>query len=165
MAKTPKNRNFLQVNGFEFVLSKTPNLEFFVQEVRLPGLTIPNVRIPNPLIDIKEQGDTGQYSELGVTFIADEDLRTWEELFTWFSSVTFPKNSKQRAKTRDELFADITVIVQTSHHNSNFQFQYIDAFPTSVSELELKVTNAGTEFLMFNVSFDFTNISFDRIKK
>lgn len=164
MAKTPRNRNFLQINGFEFVLQKTPSLEFFVQGVTIPSITLPDVRIPNPLIDIKEQGEIGSFSDLEVVFIADEDLKTWEELFTWFSEVAFPIDSKQR-KSRSEIFSDITIVVQTSHHNSNFQYKFTDTFPNNVSTLSLRVTDQDVQFLTFSATFSFTNILFDRIRK
>ena len=36
----PINKNFLSQLGFKFVINKTPNINYFVQSINIPGITL-----------------------------------------------------------------------------------------------------------------------------
>lgn len=169
--KTPKNINFLSPNGFELVIQKLPHIEWFVQDVEIPGVDAPEVIQPNPLVPIKQQADQMNFSPLSISLAHDEEMKCWEELFKWKLGIAFPNESKEHADLKkgstlppNGLFSDLSIIVATSHHNPNLIFTFKDAFPISISSLSLTSKNTDVPTLNFTVSFSYTSFSFDRLK-
>jgi len=169
--KTPKNVNFLSPNGFELVVQKLPHVEFFVQDVEIPGISAPDVEQPNPLVLIKHQADQLTFSPLSISLAHDEEMKCWEELFKWKLGIAFPNDSKEHRDLKQGkslpptgLYSDLSIIVATSHHNPNLVFNFKDAFPISLSSLTLTSKNSDVPTLNFTVSFSYTSFSFDRLR-
>src|SRR5690606_103637 len=55
--KVPSNNNFLSPLGFHFSVRKLPNVNFFVQRVRIPSISLPPADTPNPFVKIPYSGD------------------------------------------------------------------------------------------------------------
>jgi hypothetical protein len=169
--KTPQNRNLLSPTGFQLLIARMPNVEFFVQDVTIPGVEAPDVSQPNPLVQIKHQADQLTFSQLSVTLSLDEDLKTWEELFKWKLGLAFPNSSQEHKDLVDKktlppdgIFSDMTIIVETNQHNANLVFTFKDAFPLSISQFTFTSRSDSIRPLEFTVNFSYTSFSFERLK-
>ena len=91
----PTNRNYLSPVGYRFTLKRAPNVEFFVQRVRIPGLTLPVVERPTPFVKIPEPGDHLEFDTLSVTFKINEDLDNYLEIFDWMIALGKPEKFEQ----------------------------------------------------------------------
>ena len=70
---TPSNRNFLSPLNFKFILKRAPHVNFFLQKVNLPQVTINRTpEYSNPLINIPLAGEFVTFSPLNITFKVDE---------------------------------------------------------------------------------------------
>ena len=87
MTQTAINRNFLSPLNFKFQIKRAPTLNFFVQTINIPGLSLPDVDVSNPLIRVPYPGEHLSYEELQLSFRVDEDLRNYMELHTWLRSI------------------------------------------------------------------------------
>ena len=51
------NLNFLSPLGFRFILSRTPNIEYFCQVATLPTISMTEINQSNPFVAIPQPGD------------------------------------------------------------------------------------------------------------
>lgn len=161
------NKNYLQPTGFKIVISREnyPNLEFFAQSINHPDVTLTGPNIPYPRIEnVNFPGDALGYSELGISFILDEEIESYTELYNWMVGIVnndfVPQQGRtQRVNPQVPTQADISISILSSHNNENKRILYKGCNPTSLSGLQLTSIAASVEYLTFDGSFSFT--SFD----
>lgn len=160
--------NMLSPLNFKFTLKRAPNLNFFVQKINIPGISLPKVDTPNPLIKIPLSGDHLEYDELDVTFKVDENLQNYLEIHNWVRSLGKPSFeeyanlSKRAIYTGEGLKSDIVVTVLTSQKNPNYEFVFKDAHPISVSSISFESTDESVNYIEATARFVYT--IFDIVK-
>ena len=113
------------------------------------------------------------YGEITVTFIVDENMENWTELYTWMSQITSSTDpdkyrslvgANRRANEPydgsgdyDAVYSDMTIVVTTAANNPNRYIRIQDAFPTSLGEITMDTTVAGgLSYVTCTASFQFT---------
>lgn len=169
--KTPNNRNLLSPNGFQLLIARLPNLEFFIQDIEIPGIESPEVSQPTPLVEIKHHADKLKFTPLRVFFSLDEDMKAWEELYKWKLGLAYPNSTQEhkdlkegRTLPPDTLYSDLTIIIETNQHNPNLRFIFKDAFPTDITPFRFSSRSDTVKPLEFSATFSYTTFSFERIK-
>lgn len=165
----PTNVNFLAPTNFRFFIKKSPNVNFFIQKATIPSVTLGSISQPTPLISIPQPSDQLQYSPLSITFIVDEDLRNYLEIYDWLLGLGFPETSTQYANLQSKsrisgegIISDISVNVLNSAKNPNFEFIFMDAFPIQLGSLNFSVTETGIEYLTVDATFDYRSFTINR---
>lgn len=160
--------NMLSPLNFKFTLKRAPNLNFFVQRINIPGVALPKVDTPNPLIKISLSGDHLEYDELDITFKVDENLQNYLEVHNWVRALGKPSFNEysvlanQATYTGEGLKSDIVVTVLTSQKNSNYEFIFKDAFPISISSISFQSTDSSVNYIEASARFVYT--IFDIVK-
>jgi len=155
------NLNYLQPTGFRVVIDREnyPNLEFFAQTVNHPDITLSAPTLPYSRFEnVGMPGDTVSLSELSISFILDEDLKSYIELYNWVEYMTnenFVSEGGRGQRSPNELptQADISVSILSSHNNQTKRILYKACSPTSISGLQLTSVASSVEYLTFDVSF------------
>ena len=160
MAELTTNINYLQPTGFAVSISKDnyPNLQYFAQSVTHPGVSVSDVDIQFSRRNIPTVGDKILFDELQITFLVDEDMKAYEEMFAWLNRLVNDEY-KTAAGTILSGFsseADITVTVLSSHNNANKQIRYINAFPINVSGVEFTSQSGDVTPLTFTAGFRYS---------
>lgn len=160
----PTNKNFLSPLGFKFVIQKTPNVNYFVQSVGLPSITLGNTSFPTPFVRTPIAGDHIEYGDLALTFKVDESMKNYLELYNWITAIGFPDNFDQ-AKAVDPKFvttgsgegtySDATLIVLSSAMNPIHEINFVDAFPISLTDFQFDSRNSDVEYIEASVVFKF----------
>lgn len=157
----PENLNFLSPLGFGFKIKKAPHINYFVQSVAIPSISIAAVEVPTPFSKLPYAGTSITYDPLSITFKVDEDMENYTEIFTWIEGMGFPEKFDQYKKLSekpmgDGIFSDVSVFVLTSAKNPNKEIVFIDAFPISLSELRLQTTDTDVEHITATVDFRYS---------
>lgn len=103
MTNEVSNRNHSSGLKFSFKVEKLPHVNFFVQEVNLPGLNIDAKSVGNPFTTIPVPGEKISFNSLDVTFVIDENYQNWYEIFRWMEGIGFPETRKQYNTVRDNV--------------------------------------------------------------
>lgn len=160
--RNPKNQNYLSVIGWNLILHRAPHIEFFVQEATIPSLDLPAVDYGNPFVALPLSGDHIDYGSLEVTVMMDEDLNGYMELHDWITGLGFPKDFSQYKELADSdreefrragIYSDMSLTMLTSLKNANIQFNFRDAWPTSISGWEMTNTIEDVMYATCTVSF------------
>ena len=152
------NSNFLSPFGYNFSLKRAPSLNFAVQSVKIPGMSLGQVSVPTPFVRIPLTGNKLKYSDLEVTFKITEDMDSYLEIFNWMVSIGYPDNYKQYAdisKQQNSVYSDCNVTILNSSNNPKFSINFVDAFPTGLSDIEFESTDNDVKYLTATASFAF----------
>ena len=158
----PNNINFLSPLGFKFKLSRAPNLNFFITDVNLPNITLGSITIPTPFKFIDIANNKLDYGDLQITFMLDENLEGYYEIYNWLVAIGFPdnfdqyKNVKNAPKgSRETTVSDATLTILTSDMVPNIEIQFEDLFPTSISEINFTVSDTDVNYVKMTATFKY----------
>ena len=91
----PSNINPLSPNGFIFNITKLPNVNFFCQQINLPGLNLPSIIQGTPFSDAEIPGEKLTYDTLDLQFLVDEQMLNYTSVHNWITALGFPQNYDQ----------------------------------------------------------------------
>lgn len=161
---TPSNRNFLSPLNFKFTLRRAPHVNFFLQKVNLPQVSInPTPIYNNPLVDIPLAGEFVTFSPLTITFRVDEDLQNYLEIFNWIKALGDYGRDGVYAKLQNAtpgsdlgLYSDISLMVLSSTKMPNYEITFMDAFPTTISAMTFNTTDNDVSYIQAEAEFRYT---------
>jgi len=170
--KTDINRSILNRNNFKLLIDKVPTVEYYVRTVNIPGINFgETVQAAGVGLDAFFPGDKASFDTLEVSFIVDEDLENFSEIYNWIDSIVPLSDPKlfetytETAKTRTNVLAsidndqnqysDITLVLNTNKNIPNRFIRFHDCFPISLGSIELE-SGADAEPATVSVSFRFT---------
>ncbi len=168
---TPSNRNFLSPLNFRFTLRRAPHINFFLQKVNIPPITInPTPIYSNPLIDIPLAGEFVTFSPLSISFKVDEDLQNYLEIFNWIKALGDYGRDGDYAKLQNAapgsdkgLYSDISLMVLSSTKMPNYEITFMDAFPVSLTALPFNTIDSDVNYVEAQAEFRYTIFEFNNI--
>jgi hypothetical protein len=164
----PVNKSFLSNNKFEFSLDRIPNFTFLVQSVNLPSIALQSTQVNSPFTALKVPGNIIVFNTMTITFMLDEDMQAWYEIYDWITQLGNPKGIDKRGTltgprgSNNDIYSDGTLIVKTNSNNPNWKITFTDMYPTDIGEVQFSTTESQ-EFLTSTVSFDYTYYEFEKV--
>jgi len=166
----PENKNFLSPLGFKFQIKKSPHLNFFVQNVNIPGITLAPPTSGNPFVRLSYPGDHIQYDDIMVSFKVDEDLQNYLEIHNWIRDLGFPNKfdeyrriQKVAPTTGLGIRSDISLIILSSAKNPIYDVTFKDTFPVSLSSLIFDTTSNDVNYIEASATFRYTSFDINLI--
>lgn len=127
----------------------------------LPAITNNEISTPylnSPGFSISE---TTSKEPLGISFICDENMDSYEEVYNWMNDNNNPNKDSNNRNTGLIDFKDIIINIKTSHNNLNKQLHFRSAFPTSLSSVDFNIQAEGEPvYAIFQVSFRYDTFEF-----
>lgn len=169
---TEINRSILNRNNFKLLIDKVPTVEYYVKSVNIPGLRFTETTAAAGIgLDAFFPGDKVEFETLDVTFLVDEDLENFKEIYDWMNAIvpikdpvdfanyvdTVQNNTGRLSGIESDLkqYSDITLVTNTNKNLPNKYFKFKDAFPISLGSLDLE-SGADGDPVSVQVSFRFT---------
>ena len=165
------NKSILNKNNFKLIIQKTPTVEYYAQTVTIPGLTFSEtIQATGIGVDAYFPGDKISFDTLNVSFLVDEDLENYQEMYNWMTQIVPVADSKDYQRltgstmntlgvtSNDEkgenLVSMITLVTNTNKNLPNRYFRFYDAFPISLGSLEMQ-SGSETAPVTCEISFRF----------
>jgi hypothetical protein len=152
--------------------SRVPNVQFFCQSVSVPGISLGEIPIATPFVEMYSPGEKAIYDIMNVTFAIDEKMSSWLEIHNWIRGMTFPenfedyKNLSKQSKYANKIqpqFSDATLTVYSSSFTPLVRFNFFDAFPTSLSSFVLSTQDTPDNVLTADASIRFTYYNIEKL--
>lgn len=165
---TVQNKSFLSNNKFEFTIKRLPNLTFFVQGISLPEISLSTTDVPTPFTRVSLPGNQLSFGQLTITYIIDENMESWFELYNWMNSLGNPDSLDKRGNLTDtpgktnSVTSDAALIIKTNANNPNIIINFKDIYPSSLSEVTFTSTDTQ-EFLTTSCTFSYTSYTAGKI--
>ena len=90
LARQPSVFDYSQSNQFKIYLPIFPTTEWFVIRANIPGVTMAQASQYTPFVDVAVVGDKLQYDNFNMTFMVDESLQNYMEMYDWVKNIGFP---------------------------------------------------------------------------
>lgn len=160
------NLNMLGPGNFKITIdaSEFANLQFFCTTANVPSLTSNEVLQSYGNRQAYVPGDTLEYGTFEVTFIVDEEMKNYIEMYNWIKKNADHNITQTRTgqRSHEEKYKDITLSVLTSKNTINKQIRLQDAFPTNLGDLNFTTQDLTVEYLTCTVTFRYNKFEFIR---
>ena len=180
--RQPSKMDYASPIQFRFKIAKLPLVEFFIQSVNLPGITLGSATVVNPLLDYPVPGDKIVYQSLDISFLVDENLNNYKELHDWMTGLGFPKSHKQFADlqatgadkfpgstkgsvvagveipaplSEGGIYSDATLTILNSKNIAKTEIRFHNIYPTSLGALSYNVRATDVDYLTAAVDFSY----------
>jgi hypothetical protein len=159
-------QNLLADNGYHFEILNLPQFSLFSQTFELPGINLGVAVRPTPLKDIDEPGDKITFSDLTVTFLVDEQLENYKEIWKWIVYLGYPRSTEEyrnliRGNSPYTRKSDMTMNVLTNKFNISNQVKFLDCWPYSLSGIQFNSANTEIEHPVATASFNYSVYYFE----
>lgn len=158
--REPTSMNFLSPLGFRFNIKRSPDINYFVQAVSLPSMTLGQSFMPTPFVKLNVPGDHLDFGTIGVTFKVDEKMANYTDIYNWMMALGFPDSFDQYAalagnkpESGKGLVSDATLIVMTSAMNPMKQIVFRDIFPIDLSPISFDARQADVNYIEATATF------------
>lgn len=162
----PSNINPLQNNGYLLNIDKLPGINFFCQSVTIPNVQAANVVQPTPFVNIPLPGTQINFGNLIANFMIDGDLKNYTAVYDWMTGLGFPESREQFTNFIDGMtveqasYSDIQLVILNASNNPAKTLRFVDAFPISLSHIEMSSAQSDTVYLIGSVAFTFAYFNF-----
>lgn len=158
----PANTNTLDTTRFVFTIPSLPFANFFCQTVNIPGVSTSPVMVPTPFSETWRHGDKAVFDQLTLTFLVDEELRTWEETYIWLATLTFPQKFKQFAPRFKEKYYDGILTINSNSNVPLLRIKYFNCHPISLGTVQLATTDTPDLTPIADLTLQFDYFEFER---
>ncbi len=182
--RQPAKMDYASPVQFRFKIAKLPQVEFFIQTVNLPGISMGTATVPTPLYDYPVPGDEISFQSLDISFLVDENLNNYKELHDWISGLGFGKSHQDFADMRatgtdrfpgtvastaasgtatpgpipeGSTYSDATLSILNSKNIVKTEVRFQNVFPTSIGSLSYDVQASDIDYLKASASFSYIN--------
>lgn len=148
------NKNSLFPGNFKVTIDRTEyaNIEFFCTKVNLPGLTKAAVEQKFRDRPAFFPGGIVNFDEITITFIVDEDMVNYREIFDWIT-----EGDRVNPK-----FRDITLSILTNKNTTGREILFHDTFPTSLSGIDFDASAVDASPITCTAIFKFNTFEFKK---
>ena len=190
MADTSTNQptvfDYATGTQWRLAFNRIPKTTWFCTAANVPGITLGEAQYPTPMSDMFVTGDKLTFETLNITFLVDEELQNYRELWDWIVGIGSPVKHSQwstvlakgdgaikqfgtgdadpRTKTTYEesnLYSDSTLIVYNSKNIAKVDIKFKNMFPTSLSSLEYSQDSTDVEYFKASATFRYLYYEFE----
>lgn len=158
--------NYFSPLEFAVLVKRLPNVQFFTQAVSIPSFSTQTIDFPTPFKPIPVPGDRAVYGDLPISFIIDESMNNYIEVYNWMKEISFPDDFDQYKnldRSEQGVLTDISIIAFNSSKNPSVEFYFRDCFPSSLSEVSLDTTQSDIIYPQATVSFTFKDFTIKQL--
>ena len=190
MADTSQPTVFDYATGTQWRLTfnRLPKTTWFCTAATVRGIQLGEASYPTPMTDMMDTGDKLTFENLNITFMVDEELQNYRELWDWLVGIGAPKKHSQwrtildsgdgavrsfgtpdtdtRTKTtfdESNLYSDSTLIVYNSKNTPKVNVHFKNMFPTSLSALEYSQELTDVEYFKATATFRYLYYEFETV--
>jgi hypothetical protein len=173
LTRTPENTNFLQTTKFTLTFPRMENVTYFCQQINMPGVSLSELQQNTPFVDLYRPGNKVRYNTFNITFLVDEELRSWLDIHDWIRGLTFPKDfteykylpqqSAANILNNSAVYSDAIVTILSSLNNPKLRLILKDCFPVNLSDIQFSSTDSAETTITAEASFRFSYFDLERI--
>lgn len=150
------NINLLSPTGFKMIFTKPElkGLEFYLQSVDLPTVSVGEANFATPRLNVQLGGDKLMYDPFTANVLCDEKMDNFAAIYKWL-------NDTVRVDDLYELVCDVSLIILNSSNNQTRVVTFKNCYPNSMSGIAFDVGATDIQYASFAVTFryDYYSVS------
>lgn len=155
LVNKPQNTNPLQPTKFSITFPGVTDTVYFCQQINLPGASVKEVVQPTPNIDLFKPGTRISYENLEMTFLVNEELTAWTEIYNWLQDNGTGNYRKSGAQAILTIYSNL--------NNPKIRVKYINVFPTSLTGLDFDTQLSADKHLSATATFRFDQFEIENL--
>lgn len=155
----PDRINPLLPTYYRFNIDRLPNVSYFCQTASLPTVTMGEVQIPTPFVPVKFPTKL-DFDELSITFVIDEQLKNWLEIFNWMRSCTQVEGFGEFAATNRHL-STANLYILNSTKNPKISVTFEGLYPRTLGSIDFSSSVMDPEALQATATFAYRNYNIE----
>jgi hypothetical protein len=170
-----QNTNYIAPSQFLFTMSAVKNVSYFCQTANIPAVNLGQAPMSTRVNDIAVPGDKVTFGELIITFLVDESMTNYKELFQWIKKIGTAEDSEDYMRyIREQAYkhptasytkptpmaptmTDATLSILSSSNNVTNEIKFYNLFPVSLEGLQFDTTDTAYTYLTASASFKFSH--------
>lgn len=144
--------------NFRIVLKDQENIEFFVQEANIPGITIGTLEYNNQSMHDPRPGDSITYNDLRLLILLDEDFKTYEEIYKYLTKTHDPVSNNLDP---DAVVFDAELMISSNKNNFNKKISFKNAWISSIDDIDFITTSTEDEEITFGLEIKFSYFTYE----
>tara|TARA_R100000008_G_scaffold80194_1_gene62416 strand:- start:3487 stop:4128 length:642 start_codon:yes stop_codon:yes gene_type:complete len=181
--RQPDTNNYLSSNYFKLEITRLPLVTYHCQSANLPSLSLTPTEQTNPTgTPIKWVGGRYIWEDFTVSFVVDEDMKNWIEVFEWMEDIAIMTDNKRTMNYElnssgyefhrtgrsspgqlGDYFSNASLIITNSSYKPKLTVHITDMFPTALSGIQFNSTNSDNEPIIATATFAYTYYTINRL--
>ena len=166
--KLPNNSSLLTSLQFVFQIQRLEGVNYHLQSADLPGISLEQIEISTPHSIIREHGTNVLFEELTVSFLVDEDLQNYLEIYNWILGLGSPNEygeyrAFEQASFNRNVKSDATLTLLTGASNPNLEVKFTNMFPLTLSSISFSTTEDASNPITADVTFAYDRSSIRKL--
>ncbi len=144
--------------GFRLIIPDLKHVNYFANTIKLPGMRSTVVDQSTGANNIKRPGQALDYDYLSVTFLVDNKLTNYFEIYDWIFRNTSPTGAKEAnyPRKQTDIFKDIQLLILNNKSNLTAEIRFYNSIPVSLSSIKFITKDQEGTYLEATVEFAFT---------
>lgn len=155
MPDEPIETNILRGYQYKFEISIFPHVTYHSQSVQLPSMSIDTPLFATPHRDIIMPGTKLDFDPLTITFLVDDDLNNYKEVYYWMLKMAFDKSTHKANK------ADGTLHILNGDLTPKTTVKFINLHPTTLSDISFDSSQTEPESQVVFITMEYDYFLFD----
>ena len=157
----PQNVNYLYQTNFRFDIFRLPKFEYFIQSISLPGFGATDVlEQPTRFVAAKHPNTKLSFQNLDVTFLVDEDLSNWREIYDWMRTIYLMDSHNKFEEKIGTHFSDGTLHTLNSAMLPNKEIRFRNLIPVSLSGFQFESSATDLTPITATITFAYDYYEF-----
>jgi hypothetical protein len=153
--RQPSTDNYLLNNSFKFSIDRIPYVTYFCQKANIPSLDFGIVEQPTKYgTRLQLAGTLYDFSVLEISFIVDENMKNWLEIFDWMKSMGSMENFTENVSKKQQQ-TDAEMIIMSSAYRPILSVQYKGVFPVNIGGIDFDSAVADPEPVLATATFQY----------
>ena len=144
---------------YKFEIHKLPHVTYGANSIILPSMQVDAPLMNSPRRDIPLTGTKLNFDPFNITFLVDDKLNNFSELYNWMI-----QNVTQKFD-RNTHMSDCTLHILNGDLTPNQKIVFHDAFPTLVAELPFESNAGDSEVIECSAIFQYAYYTLENTVK
>jgi hypothetical protein len=160
ITNTPSTTNLLQPTKYVVTFPEISQTMYFCQKANIPGVTLGMAVQQTPNVDLFHSGTKLEYNTFDITFMVNEDLSAWTNIYKWMDDLSNVNSSytKRKQNTKQAIFT-----VMSNLNNPKFRIKLNNIFPLTLSDLEFDTTLSAEDHMLATATFKYDLFDLEKI--
>lgn len=155
----PESINALLPTYFRFSIYRLPNVVYFCQTASLPTVTMGEALMPTPFATVKQPTKL-DFDELSITFVIDENMKNWLEIFNWMRSSTQVEGFEEYGEANTHT-TTANLMILNSKKNPKINVTFEGLYPRTLGSIDFTSTIMDPEPFQCTATFAYRNYNIE----
>lgn len=133
-------------------------MEFFVQQVNLPGMSLGETPLPWQGLDFKVPGTTVTWNPLTLTLVCDEEMKAFKDCIKWMDDL---KNDRPNSLSDLSKLFQARMLLMSNKNNKKHEIVFENCWLQSIDDLQYMHDSMEDEQMTFTATMLYSYYYFE----